>query len=127
MPISKSRGRVVAGSLVCKVESNKCPVSAVLMHNTVLNEYVLDSATKSGTDWVVTDKSGKPLFLLDEAGGRAWTRRHSPEAGDHWEATGVAEKTYRVLVEMARPPKPRANVLTENDIAGLEALLAELK
>jgi hypothetical protein len=24
------------------------------MHNTVLNEYVLDSATKSGTDWVVT-------------------------------------------------------------------------
>jgi hypothetical protein len=30
------------------------PVSAVLMHNTVLNEYVLDSATRSGTDWVVT-------------------------------------------------------------------------
>jgi hypothetical protein len=30
------------------------PVSAVLMHNTVLNEYTLDSATKSGTDWVVT-------------------------------------------------------------------------
>jgi len=29
-------------------------VSAVLMHNQVLNEFVLDSATKSGTDWVVT-------------------------------------------------------------------------
>jgi len=30
------------------------PVSAVLMHNNVYNEYVLDAATKSGTDWVVT-------------------------------------------------------------------------
>jgi hypothetical protein len=30
------------------------PVSAVLMHDNVLNEYVLDSGTKSGTDWVVT-------------------------------------------------------------------------
>jgi len=30
------------------------PVSAVLMHDNVLNEYVLDAATKSGTDWIVT-------------------------------------------------------------------------
>ncbi len=30
------------------------PVSAVLMHDSLMNEYVLDSATKSGTDWVVT-------------------------------------------------------------------------
>ncbi len=30
------------------------PVSAVLMHNNVFNEFVLDNATKSGTDWVVT-------------------------------------------------------------------------
>jgi len=30
------------------------PVSAVLMHNQVMNEYVLDAATKSGTDWVIT-------------------------------------------------------------------------
>jgi len=29
-------------------------VSAVLMHDAVLNEYVLDTATKSGTDWVIT-------------------------------------------------------------------------
>jgi hypothetical protein len=29
-------------------------VSAVLMHNSVLNEYVLDTVTNSGTDWVVT-------------------------------------------------------------------------
>ena len=30
------------------------PVSAVLMHNNVYNEFVLDAATKSGTDWVLT-------------------------------------------------------------------------
>ena len=30
------------------------PVSAVLMHNNLYNEFVLDSGTKSGTDWVVT-------------------------------------------------------------------------
>jgi hypothetical protein len=30
------------------------PVSAVLMHNTVLNEWGLDTTTKTQTDWVVT-------------------------------------------------------------------------
>lgn len=30
------------------------PVTATLMHDNVMNEYVLDSVTKSGTDWVVT-------------------------------------------------------------------------
>jgi len=30
------------------------PVSAVLMHEHVMNEYVLDTGTKSGTDWVLT-------------------------------------------------------------------------
>ncbi|HEY3179787.1 MAG TPA: hypothetical protein VGL25_13000 [Casimicrobiaceae bacterium] len=29
-------------------------VSAALMHNQIMNEYVLDTSTKSGTDWVVT-------------------------------------------------------------------------
>ncbi|MDQ6621143.1 MAG: hypothetical protein M3Z31_15850 [Pseudomonadota bacterium] len=29
-------------------------VSAVLMHNNILNEFVLDPGTKSGTDWVIT-------------------------------------------------------------------------
>jgi hypothetical protein len=29
-------------------------VSAALMHDTIMNEYILDSATRSGTDWIVT-------------------------------------------------------------------------
>jgi hypothetical protein len=52
------------------------PVSAVLMHDSVLNEFTLDTATKSGTDWVLTmptkhyyvDKGighGSPLFQRD--------------------------------------------------------------
>ncbi len=30
------------------------PVSALLMHDQIMNEYVLDRATLSGTDWVIT-------------------------------------------------------------------------
>lgn len=50
---------VVAGSNVFitdwSLSSNAVdPVSAVLMHNNVYNEFVLDTSTKSGTDWVVT-------------------------------------------------------------------------
>ena len=30
------------------------PVSAILMQDQIMNEFVLDAATKSGTDWVVT-------------------------------------------------------------------------
>ncbi len=36
------------------VNGNPDPVSAVLMHDQVMNEYVLDAGTHSGTDWVVT-------------------------------------------------------------------------
>ncbi len=50
---------VVAGSNVYITDwttsgNNVDPVSAVLMHNNVYNEYVLDPNTKSATDWVVT-------------------------------------------------------------------------
>ena len=36
------------------VDDASMPVSAVLMHDAIYNEFVLDAATKSGTDWVVT-------------------------------------------------------------------------
>ena len=34
--------------------SNIDAVSAAMMHDTIMNEYILDSATSSGTDWIVT-------------------------------------------------------------------------
>ena len=42
----------VTGAAVACLKADA--VSAVLMHNQVMNEYVLDAATKSGTDWVIT-------------------------------------------------------------------------
>jgi hypothetical protein len=53
-------------SYVCSAD----PVSAVLMHNTVLNEYVLDSGTKSQTDWVVTMPT-KRFYVNAPFGGNA--------------------------------------------------------
>jgi hypothetical protein len=38
------------------------PVSAVLMRNQILNDFVLDQATRSGTDWIVTMPS-KPFYV----------------------------------------------------------------
>ena len=39
-----------AGSLTDRADA----VSAVLMHDNVINEFMMDAGTKSGTDWVVT-------------------------------------------------------------------------
>jgi len=55
-------------------------VSAALMHNTLMNEYVLDATTKSGTDWVVTfptkrfyvsGSTASPPFQRPFSGGQA--------------------------------------------------------
>ncbi|MEO7156392.1 MAG: hypothetical protein ABI039_02450 [Vicinamibacterales bacterium] len=45
------------------------PVSAVLMHDSVLNEFTLDTATKSGTDWVLTMPTKR--FYVAEGTGNA--------------------------------------------------------
>lgn len=43
-------GGVISGSFSTGIDT----VSAVLMHDNLYNEFVLDAGTKSGTDWVVT-------------------------------------------------------------------------
>jgi len=43
-----------AGAPAATATANANAVSAALMHDNVINEYVLDSGTASGTDWVVT-------------------------------------------------------------------------
>src|SRR5690242_17224139 len=57
-------------------------VSAVLMHDTVLNEYVLDAATNSGTDWVVTMPT-KRFYVANGTGNatRLFQRNFNKTAG----------------------------------------------
>jgi hypothetical protein len=45
-------------------------VSAVLMHDHVMNEFVLDTATSSGTDWVVTMPT-KRFYIANGSGPNA--------------------------------------------------------
>ena len=47
-----SDGVVYESDMDCRGTAD--PVSAVLMHDTIMNEYVLDLVTLSATDWVVT-------------------------------------------------------------------------
>jgi hypothetical protein len=50
--------------------ANADPVSAVLMHDQVMNEFVLDSITNSGTDWVVTMPT-KRFYVQNGTGAAA--------------------------------------------------------
>jgi ribosomal protein S28E/S33 len=59
------------------------PVSAVLMHNNVYNEFVLETATKSGTDWVVTMPT-KRFYIATGSGnnaGRLFQRNFNGNSG----------------------------------------------
>ena len=53
---SPARSIVISGGdvFLSSWSSGPDPVSAILMHDQVMNEYVLDASTKSGTDWVIT-------------------------------------------------------------------------
>jgi hypothetical protein len=57
--VNPKRSAVVAGTNVYITDwatsgNQADPVSAVLMHDNVYNEFVVEPTTKSGTDWVVT-------------------------------------------------------------------------
>jgi hypothetical protein len=58
------------------------PISAVLMHDSVLNEWVLDAATASGTDWVVTMPT-KRFYVANGTGNasRLFQRNFNKTAG----------------------------------------------
>ncbi len=55
-------GTVVTGTFATGIDT----VSAVLMHDHLYNEFVLDSITKSGTDWVVTMPTKR--YYYDDSG-----------------------------------------------------------
>lgn len=64
-------------------------VSASLMHNNIINEYVLDTATLSGTDWVVTFPTKNQYVGLDTNFANATLRGHTAAADPFTENFGV--------------------------------------
>ena len=113
-------------------------VSAVLMHDAVLNEYVLDTLTKSGTDWVITMPTKR--FYINVGTGNAprlFQRNFNGTAGacddvtlniyDREEQTTNAPQTFS-------PPPPtqtnalcwEANVVTFTGPGGAPAVLGSV-
>jgi len=102
-------------------------VSAALMHTTVLNEYVLDASTKSGTDWVVTFPTKR--FYVNTGTGAAtklFQRNFNGTAGSCDDITlniyDREERTTSSPVTFS-PPQPsgsvsicwEANIITFNN------------
>lgn len=81
-------------------------VSAALMHDTLMNEYVLDTGTKSGTDWVVTFPTKR--FYVD--GGSASNPFQRPFSGgnscDDINVTTWDREERTVVVQTGFSPPP---------------------
>jgi hypothetical protein len=102
------------------------PVSAVLMHNNIYNEYVLDTATKSGTDWVITMPTKH--FYYDQATGEVinlFQRNFTSTGACDDVSLGLfdrEEQTKQTSIQFS-PPRPNtpsqlcweANVVTFNN------------
>jgi len=102
-------------------------VSAALMHDTVMNEYVLDAATKSGTDWVLTFPTKR--FYVNPGTGAApklFQRNFNGTAGACDDITlnifDREERTTSTPVTFSPPPPTpttsicwEANVITFNN------------
>ncbi len=97
------------------------PVSAVLMHDNLLNEFVLDSATHSGTDWVITFPT-KRFYVNTGTGSapRLFQRNFNSTAGscDDISISTYDREELNVVVQDFSPPRGglqlcwEANVLT---------------
>ena len=92
------------------------PVSAVLMHDFVLNEFVLDSATRSGTDWVVTFPTKR--FYVPLGSGNAaklFQRNFNGTAGSCDDVSlnifDREENTTSTPISFSPPPPTQTNAL----------------
>ena len=104
------------------------PVSAVLMHNNVYNEFVLDTVTKSRTDWVVTMPT-KRFYVVPGSGnnaGRLFQRNFNGNSGSCDDVlVAVYDREERSVSQPGSfsPPPPtqtdaicwEANVVTFNN------------
>jgi hypothetical protein len=102
------------------------PISALFMHDQVYNTFVLDSGTKSGTDWVLTFPTKRYYYFPDGSVNYLFQRNFAPDgtgACDDVSATlyDREERTVQAQVGFS-PPEPNApntlcweaNVLTFN-------------
>ncbi|MGH8713550.1 MAG: hypothetical protein ACREYB_06055, partial [Casimicrobiaceae bacterium] len=108
------------------VNGNPDPVSAVLMHDQVMNEYVLDAGTHSGTDWVVTFPTKR--YYVNVGTGNApklFQRNFNKTDGscDDVSLNLYDREEQQVLITDFSPPPPtqtnslcwEANVITFNN------------
>lgn len=58
-------GAAVTSAWARAVGSAADPVTAVLMHDRIMNDFVLDTATLSGTDWVITMPTKRHYIGVD--------------------------------------------------------------
>ena len=107
--------------------SNIDAVSASLMHDSIMNEYILDAATVSGTDWIVTYPT-KRFYVIGGAPGSGNPPFQSNFDGKSCDEVGIAfwdreEKTPSAPTGGFSPPPPgnpasslcyEANVVTFN-------------
>jgi len=86
------------------------PVSAVFMHNNVYNEYVLDAATKSQTDWIVTMPT-KRYYYSGTAVTKLFQRNFtSTGACDDVAITQYDREERTVVSQTSFSPPPPAGV-----------------
>ena len=98
------------------------PVSAVLMHDSVLNEFTLDTATKSGTDWVVTMPTKR--FYVSNGTGNAsqlFQRKFNSGAGSCDDVTlNIWDREERTqtgpLNYSPPPPTPTSSICWEANV-----------
>lgn len=104
------------------------PVSAVLMHNNVYNEFVVETGTKSGTDWIVTMPT-KRFYIATGPGnnaGRLFQRNFNGNSGSCDDVVVTQydreERTVSAPGSFSPPPPTQtdsicweANVITLNN------------
>jgi hypothetical protein len=100
------------------------PVSAVFMHDNLYNEFVLDAATKSGTDWVITMPT-KAFYYTGTAVTKLFQRNFLPNGACDDVIVTQYDREERTIISQTSfsPPPPtqtdslcwEANVITFNN------------
>lgn len=103
-------------------------VSATMMHQSVINEYILDSATRSNTDWVMTFPTKGAYIAL----GATDTGNATPPFTNTFTAAGACEQISFAFFDREerpgqaapgdfspRPPEDRAGLCWESTVLSI--------